>query len=155
MTAHPPASQPIPDFDALVIAGGDNDGLRVMLGHRVGVLEGALKHIMWIKDGGVDGTDEHGVFRNFPETERDAMYEIARTTLAGAASIEPADKELEKDAARYRLIRQQKENLMQYCFSYSSMGFADICDAYEREALDAAIDAHLAALADGRAEGES
>lgn len=44
-------------------------------------LRKALEHIRWIKDGGVDGRDEHGVFRNFPETERDAMYEIAGRAL--------------------------------------------------------------------------
>jgi uncharacterized protein YegJ (DUF2314 family) len=43
--------------------------------------ETALSKIMWIKDIGVDTTDEHGVFRNHPETERDAMYDIARIVL--------------------------------------------------------------------------
>lgn len=41
----------------------------------------ALKHILWVKDCGIDGTDEHGVFRNWPEQERDAMYKIAKEAL--------------------------------------------------------------------------
>jgi hypothetical protein len=41
----------------------------------------ALKHILWIKDIGIDGTDETGKFRNWPESERDAMYKVAKNTL--------------------------------------------------------------------------
>jgi hypothetical protein len=44
-------------------------------------LERALSHILWIKDCGVDGTDETGTFRNWPEMERDAMYDIAKSAL--------------------------------------------------------------------------
>lgn len=44
--------------------------------------EAALKHILWIKDCGVDARDEHGVFRNYPDVERDSMYDIAKKALA-------------------------------------------------------------------------
>ena len=49
----------------------------------------ALSHILWIKDCGIDATDEHGVFRNFPEEERDHMYRLAKDALAAldAAAI--------------------------------------------------------------------
>jgi len=49
-------------------------------------LADALRHILWIKECGVDGRDEHGVFRNFPETERDAMYSIAKEALKDVPS---------------------------------------------------------------------
>lgn len=45
-------------------------------------LREALAHIKWIKDGGVHATDEHGVFRNYPDVERDAMYQLAVAALA-------------------------------------------------------------------------
>jgi len=48
---------------------------------RVAELEKALWHILWIKDCGIDGTDETGTFRNWPETERDTMYDIAKAAL--------------------------------------------------------------------------
>ena len=44
-------------------------------------VEDALRHILWIKECGIDGRDEHGVFRNWPESERDAMYRIAKEAL--------------------------------------------------------------------------
>lgn len=47
-------------------------------------LREALGHIQWIKDCGVDGKDEHGVFRNFPDTERDAMYDIATKAIGSS-----------------------------------------------------------------------
>ena len=43
----------------------------------------ALKHIMWVKDCGIDGEDGTGVFRNWPEQERDLMYKIAKEALQG------------------------------------------------------------------------
>lgn len=46
-------------------------------------LQKALSHIKWIKDCGIDGRDETGVYRNWPETERDTMYEIAEKALRG------------------------------------------------------------------------
>lgn len=44
-------------------------------------LVNGLSEIKWIKDCGVDGRDETGKMRNWPETERDAMYEIAARLL--------------------------------------------------------------------------
>jgi len=49
-------------------------------------LADALRHVLWIKDCGVDGRDENGVFRNFPESERDAMYNIAKDALKDVPS---------------------------------------------------------------------
>ena len=54
----------------------------VSLESRLAAAEKALSHILWIKDCGVDARDEHGVFRNYPETERDAMYDLAKSALA-------------------------------------------------------------------------
>jgi hypothetical protein len=52
---------------------------------RVAALEKALDHILWVKDCGIDGTDETGTFRNWPETERDQMYDIAKVALKSRA----------------------------------------------------------------------
>lgn len=41
----------------------------------------ALNHIVWIPYCGIDGPDETGVYKNWPEEERDAMYKIAVETL--------------------------------------------------------------------------
>lgn len=49
---------------------------------RIAELEDALREIVAIVDIGVDGTDEHGVFRNWPATERDAMYDVAKKALS-------------------------------------------------------------------------
>lgn len=44
----------------------------------------ALGHVLWIKDCGIDGRDPaDGVFKNFPEAERDAMYRVAKEALEG------------------------------------------------------------------------
>lgn len=59
---------------------------RVMPSKREELLADALRHILWIKDCGIDGTDEHGVFRNWPETERDSMYVVAKEALEATPS---------------------------------------------------------------------
>ena len=45
----------------------------------------ALRHIRWIKDGGIDGMNERGEWVNFSADERDAMYRIATAALSPAA----------------------------------------------------------------------
>ena len=41
----------------------------------------ALNHIVWVSYCGIDGQDELGVYRNWPEQERDLMYKIAVEAL--------------------------------------------------------------------------
>jgi hypothetical protein len=47
-------------------------------------LEEALRHIKWIKDGGIDGRNAYGEFVNFADAERDTMYQIAVAALSPA-----------------------------------------------------------------------
>mgnify|MGYP001560077605 CR=1 FL=1 len=44
-------------------------------------LRNALKYILWVKDCGIDGTNEKGEFVNWSAQERDEMYKIAKTAL--------------------------------------------------------------------------
>jgi hypothetical protein len=98
----------------------------------------ALKHIMWIKDCGVDGTDETGKFRNFPETERNAMYEIAKNSLA-AATVIPVPPQDDLDAKRYVKLQAGQDGVWVHChagvqhFSYNldnDWMAKKFCDAY-------------------------
>lgn len=44
-------------------------------------LADALNHVVWVKYCGIDGRDEEGVYRNFPDEERDKMYDVAVQAL--------------------------------------------------------------------------
>jgi hypothetical protein len=52
-------------------------------------LREALRHIMWIKDCGIDGRDESGTWMNFASQERNEMYKIAQLALMPQALPEP------------------------------------------------------------------
>ena len=45
-------------------------------------LREALEHILWIKDCGIDGTNEKGEFVNWSAQERDEMYKVSKDALA-------------------------------------------------------------------------
>jgi hypothetical protein len=45
------------------------------------VLSEALNHVIWVKYCGIDGRDTDGVYKNFPEQERNSMYDIALKVL--------------------------------------------------------------------------
>lgn len=47
----------------------------------------ALKDVKWQKDCGCDGPDATGEYSNFPDIERDAMYEIAANYLAALGPL--------------------------------------------------------------------
>ena len=71
------------------------DRMRIAAEARAGKAEDALRHILWVKDCGIDATDEHGVFRNHPDAERDAMYRIAKDALKAASLASPAGRKRE------------------------------------------------------------
>jgi hypothetical protein len=62
----------------------------------------ALNHVVWIPYCGIDGADEAGQYRNWPEHERDAMAEIAVKALVAAGKL----SDTMKDAPR-RYIRDE------------------------------------------------
>lgn len=68
-------------------------------------LSEALNHIVWIPYCGIDGADETGQYRNWPEQERDAMVEIAVKALMALDKL----SDNMRDAPR-RYIRDETED---------------------------------------------
>lgn len=65
------------------------------------IYKGALEHILWIRDCGIDGPDESGVTRNWPTEERDRMYHIAKLALTkDEPLLNDVDTEVFLDAVR-------------------------------------------------------
>lgn len=89
---------------------------RSEIGGREAAYKEALRHILWIKDCGIDGKGEDGNLVNFPDAERDAMYLIAQEALvtqtprSARGENDPvkalAAKLNEVEAARWRFIQR-------------------------------------------------
>lgn len=57
----------------------------------------ALNDIVWISYCGIDGRDEHGIYRNWPIQERDEMYKIAVKTLIKIEMLSETMKDAERN----------------------------------------------------------